>query len=139
MSDDSVKVYQLCKLFDGGGEVLHWFVNKEAYDKLRADLEAANKEIERLKYMHRQEIAELRKYMTLHTEDLMDKAIKTLEFYADDETYFKVTDRVRDRPIGVDLGQRAKQTLEKLGVTQRIVDSASSLRLNDVEIIKGES
>lgn len=30
--DASPREYQLCRLFEGGGEVIHWFVDKSAYD-----------------------------------------------------------------------------------------------------------
>lgn len=46
-------------------------------------------------------------------EDKLTILEEALKFYADEETYFKITKKVRNRPIGEDLGKKAREALEK--------------------------
>ena len=53
-------------------------------------------------------------------ESIVSSAVElaeALEFYASEETYFKVTPTVRERPIGKDCGKLAIEALEKFTKT----------------------
>jgi hypothetical protein len=85
--------YQLCRLFDGGGEVIHWFVSRKDHDRicgeLKARADAANERVRELERVLEEKSFtnySLRKLKNYREENV--RLREALEFIGDEANYY---------------------------------------------------